>query len=182
MRCLFEGGYPAITTVNVAEYAGLSRGAIQHHFHNRDVMVESAIDHLFSECAADFARAFAKLDAAHRTEQRCVPLMWSTLRDRLLPVWTQLLAASRTEAALRRTMQRIEENFHARLCEILSDVWQDADHARSSVSALITAMLGMCFQSVFASGQWRVDDRRLEGFQLNAARGFARAYATEYPQ
>jgi AcrR family transcriptional regulator len=178
LRCLFTGGYRAVTTVRVARQARFSRGALQHHFRNRDRMVSAAIEYLFEKAAAEFATAFSRFAPEERSEQQVVALMWTMFHEGLFPLWTQLIAASRTEPRLREALQRADEKFRAALITSVAAVF--GDNASSGISALITAMLGMSFQTDFAAGQWQVDAPRYETFSLRAIRGFARAYSESY--
>jgi AcrR family transcriptional regulator len=178
LRCLFRGGYRAVTTVKIARQAGFSRGALQHHFRNRDRMVAAAIEYMFENALAEFAEEFNRLEPAHRSEQDLVALMWSMFHERLFPLWTQLLAASRTEPRLRDALRSAEEKFRTGLNELASGIF--GAQTATEISALLTAMLGMCFQTDFAAGQWQVDPPRYASFQLRAIRGFARAFSESY--
>ena len=178
LRCLFTGGFRAVTTVKIARQARFSRGALQHHFRNRDRMVAAAIEYMFKNAAGEFVGAFTRLEPARRDEQNLVALMWSMFHKGLFPLWTQLLAASRTEPRLREALQRAEEQFRAPLIDLVVEIF--GDNARNEISALLTAMLGMSFQTDFAAGQWQIEPPRYENFQLRAIRGFARAYSESY--
>lgn len=178
LRCLFTGGYRGVTTVKVARVASFSRGALQHHFRNRDRMIAAAIEYLFENAAAKFAGAFARLDPDERNELNLIAMMWSMFHAGLLPTWTQLIAASRTEPRLREPLKDAERKFRTDLTELMSGIFSESAH--TEISALLTAMLGMSFQTDFAAGQWQVDGPRYENFQLRAIRGFARAYSESY--
>jgi AcrR family transcriptional regulator len=43
---LISGGYAALTTVEVAQRAGVSRGAFLHHFPTRASLVAATVEHL----------------------------------------------------------------------------------------------------------------------------------------
>ena len=43
VRCLVKHGYANTTTPKVAEEAGLSRGAMMHHFENGTALIKAAI-------------------------------------------------------------------------------------------------------------------------------------------
>ncbi|MEL7030387.1 MAG: helix-turn-helix domain-containing protein, partial [Pseudomonadota bacterium] len=46
INCLLKYGYAQTTTPRIAEEAGLSRGAMMHHFSNRITVIQAAIEHL----------------------------------------------------------------------------------------------------------------------------------------
>jgi AcrR family transcriptional regulator len=49
VACLAEHGWSGSTVTVVAERAGVSRGAVQHHFPTREDLFTAAIDHVASE-------------------------------------------------------------------------------------------------------------------------------------
>jgi len=55
VRLLGERGYAGLRTTDVAEAAGVSKGALTHHFPSKDALVQAVIEHVF-ECAAEQAR------------------------------------------------------------------------------------------------------------------------------
>ena len=58
--CLVELGWAGTTVTDVAERAGVSRGAAQHHFPTREALVTAAVEHVTQVRAADIQR---ELDA-----------------------------------------------------------------------------------------------------------------------
>ena len=48
VRCLVKHGYANTTTPKVAEEAGLSRGAMVHHFENGSALIKAAITELLA--------------------------------------------------------------------------------------------------------------------------------------
>src|SRR5699024_325041 len=49
VRCLAEHGWSAATVAVIAEEAGISRGALQHHFPTREALVVAALEYVFEE-------------------------------------------------------------------------------------------------------------------------------------
>src|SRR3954451_13223803 len=45
---LLSKGYAAATTVDIAARAGLTRGALAHHFDSKDMLVVEAVEHLLT--------------------------------------------------------------------------------------------------------------------------------------
>src|SRR5690349_24890531 len=52
IRCLAVHGWEASTVGFVAAEAGISRGAVQHHFRTREALILGALEHMFAERAA----------------------------------------------------------------------------------------------------------------------------------
>lgn len=49
VRCLAERGWSASTVSVIADEAGISRGALQHHFPTREALVVAALEYMFEE-------------------------------------------------------------------------------------------------------------------------------------
>ena len=65
--CLVERGWAGTTTTEVAERAGVSRGAQLHHFPTRVALVTSAVRHLAEQWLAEFRSLEARPSSAQRT-------------------------------------------------------------------------------------------------------------------
>ena len=66
--CLAELGWAQSSVVVVAERAGVSRGAAQHHFPTRESLFTAALSHVAEARMADFRAEVAALPAdEHRT-------------------------------------------------------------------------------------------------------------------
>src|SRR5229473_7754051 len=61
ISCLSELGYARTTTTEIAERAGVSRGAQLHHFPTKAELVTTAVEHLFEKRTEEFRRAFESL-------------------------------------------------------------------------------------------------------------------------
>src|SRR3954463_2072377 len=57
--CLAELGWAASTVAVVAEHAGVSRGAAQHHFPTREALFMAALEHVTSERGEQMRREVA---------------------------------------------------------------------------------------------------------------------------
>jgi AcrR family transcriptional regulator len=112
IECLAELGWTATTVALVAERAGVSRGAAQHHFPIREDLITAALDHMFdiriartraeiSAVAPASGRASTESVVARLVEHFTGPLfkaalqVWtaasadSVLRERILPLETK---------------------------------------------------------------------------------------------
>src|SRR5579871_6267699 len=61
IKCLVELGYARTTTTVIAEKAGLSRGAMLHHFPSKMGIVRAAVDYLHAKRLRAFRKAMAKV-------------------------------------------------------------------------------------------------------------------------
>ena len=124
--CLAEKGWAAATVAVVAERAGVSRGAAQHHFPTREDLITAALEYMFdsrTQQARGEAGTFAALAGGlGRTEAVVAGLVesyTSPLFKAALQVWTHAAA----DPALRERIVPLEAKFgrisHRRAVEAL---------------------------------------------------------------
>ncbi|WP_327094250.1 TetR/AcrR family transcriptional regulator [Nocardia vinacea] len=112
--CLAEMGWAAATVSVVAERAGVSRGAAQHHFPTREDLITAALEYMFdtrTQQSKDEALAMAALaGGVERTEAVVAGLVdsyTSPLFKAALQVWTHAAA----DPALRERIVPLEAKF-----------------------------------------------------------------------
>jgi AcrR family transcriptional regulator len=66
IECLADHGWSGTTVSLVAERAGVSRGAAQHHFPTREDLVAGAVEHMSEVRASEIASASAALAGGRR--------------------------------------------------------------------------------------------------------------------
>src|SRR2546430_2579469 len=74
---LYERGYAHTTTSEIADRAGVSRGAQLHHFATKAELVTTAVEHLFQRRNEEFRRAFAELPETADRAATAIELLWS---------------------------------------------------------------------------------------------------------
>ncbi|MFD4183632.1 TetR/AcrR family transcriptional regulator [Rhodococcus sp. NPDC058514] len=109
--CLAEQGWAATTVGVVAQRAGVSRGAAQHHFPTREDLITGALEFMFdSRMEAAHLEATGLPAGPGRTEAvvtRLVEYYTGTLFKAALQVWT----AAASDPALRERVLPLEEKF-----------------------------------------------------------------------
>ncbi len=124
---LAEHGYGRTTTVEVAERAGVSRGALVHHFSTRSDLVLAALEYLcerrLEELEAGIARLSATATAARPSA--FVDLMWSTFEGPLFTAQLELWMAARADADLFERLYPLERGFGKRLSELCTEALGD---------------------------------------------------------
>ena len=109
ISCLNERGYAGITTSEIAERAGVSRGAQVHHFRHKQDLVIGALDRICELRLAQLSQEVAQLPAgtpASRLEM-LIDVMWAGFQHPAFYAWLELVVASRTDPILRVAMRRI---------------------------------------------------------------------------
>ncbi len=129
--CLVEGGYAGLTTARVAERAGISRGAMHHHFATRIDLVGAVVEHVFYQRMRLFLEDYLASMAQSRDE-RLIDLAteahWRSVLTREYAAYLELAVAARTDAELNTTFEpaarRYDEVWTAEMIESFPQ-WRD---------------------------------------------------------
>jgi AcrR family transcriptional regulator len=150
MECLAELGWAGTSTTEVARRAGVSRGAQQHHYPTKMLLVAAAIEHLLERQRFAYERAFANLPEAERNVEGALDLLWDTFRQAPSLALMELAMAARTDETLRelsigineRVVQVILETFHR-----LFPASLDEEVANTLIRSLFATLIGLTLQN-----------------------------------
>jgi AcrR family transcriptional regulator len=132
MQLFAERGYHASSNADVAEAAGLTRGAMLYHFPTREDLVEAAIDHIQQRRTEAFEAAAREQLEGDATDQ-AIDAYWELLRQAPFKAFAELEAVARTDPDLARRIAPSQAAF---------------DHAQiGSLSGLLLAGSGARFQT-----------------------------------
>ena len=102
--CLVERGYSNTTTSEIAERAGLSRGAQLYHFPKKEELLTSAVEHLFELMFGEMKERVGRLTNVDDRREMAIDLLWETANSRLMTAWIEIIVASRTDSYLREAV------------------------------------------------------------------------------
>src|SRR5262245_35092121 len=63
INCFIELGYTNVTTAVVASSAGVSRGAMLHHFPSKTELIQAAVEYLHNKLLQDYTARVANIPA-----------------------------------------------------------------------------------------------------------------------
>ena len=140
---LAEHGYRRTTTVEVAERAGVSRGALVHHFSTHSDLVLSALEYLCERRLAELEAGIAALSTNEDRRSAFVDLMWSTFEGPLFVAQLELWMAARTDPELFALLLPLERGFGKRLSELCADALGDGASAYYEMTKHLMRGMGM---------------------------------------
>ena len=139
---LGELGWSGTTVAVVAERAGVSRGAAQHHFPTREALFTAAIDELMSAWIDDIRRQRDQLPAGPSRIRAVVERVVDVYTGPLFRAALELWVAAAADPQLRRQIapfeRRIGREAHRVVVELL-----DADESEPGVRESIQATLDL---------------------------------------
>jgi AcrR family transcriptional regulator len=144
IRCLIKYGYSKKTTPKVAEEAGLSRGAMLHHFENGSQLMQATIVELHHKRLRAFRRAAETRDHNVRSLVRAY---WSQVLRPNFIAFHELSIAARTDKELSAILEpvRIEfrERWHELAIQLFPEWQQRPDHFRVALALSQNLLEGM---------------------------------------
>lgn len=111
LRCIGERGYIGVSLQDIADAAGVSRGAITHHYSSKIELTSSAIQHFVHWRYEKVHRAFeGKTDLDLRAR---LDVLWGEFQE-IFPIMFELIVALRSDKELlalykRSAKTRLEE-------------------------------------------------------------------------
>jgi AcrR family transcriptional regulator len=107
--CVVEEGYANTTTRRIAERAGVTPGAVHHHFSGKAELLSAAVSHIGKRFSQEMLR-HGPPDAPS-LKARCEQVLdqtWEAHRGRFFQASMELWIAARTDADLRATLAELQ--------------------------------------------------------------------------
>ena len=146
VECLVELGYARTTTQEVQSRAGVSRGALTHHFTTKADLMLAAVDHLYGEVSEGVRKAAVELPAEPVARIRLgVELIWARFHGPLFVAAMELWTAARTDPELRAALLPYERRLGQQLRQLTAEVfgWPSGTPSSEAVlQVLATSMRG----------------------------------------
>ena len=142
IECLAELGWSGSTVAVVAERAGVSRGAAQHHFPTREDLVTSAVEHVAAERLARLREHAADLPTGPGRIQAVIDMVEHMYTGPLFRAAIHLWVAASSDERLRERVVRLETHV-GRETHRVALVLLEVDEARPGVRETVQATLDM---------------------------------------
>jgi AcrR family transcriptional regulator len=111
ISCFIEAGYSRTTTTLISERAGLSRGAMLHHFPSKIAVVRAAVEYLHAKRLRAFRKAVSRPIAEGDHVRQSVEAYWGHVRHPIFVAFFELAVAARTDSELAEILRPAQESF-----------------------------------------------------------------------
>jgi AcrR family transcriptional regulator len=146
IECLIELGYAGTTTNEVQLRAGVSRGALTHHFASKSDLLLAAMDYLYDDFSASILDAAATLPSGEERIRPAIGMLWARFNGPLFLAAMELWVAARTDLELRDALLPHERRLGGQLRGLARELFGEeiAAHpaAESIYRVLLTSMRG----------------------------------------
>lgn len=141
IRCFVELGYARTTTTVIAEKAGLSRGAMLHHFPSKVDIVRAAVEFLHAKRLRAFRKAMSKETGAIDHIRLGIDSYWAHVNHPWFVAFFELAVAARTDPDLARILRPAQEAFEREWQAVSRELfpeWRDANAERFDLAFDLT--------------------------------------------
>jgi len=174
VQCLVTRGFGGTTTTEVAHRAGVSPGALLHHFPAKADLLCAAVGHLFELRQAEFRKAMANLGPGTDRRAAGLDLLWSMFSGPTFTAWLELWMAARSDPALAEAVIRLDREFMAASEDVFRELFADEIAAAPEVGRAGPGVLGLLYSLMSGLALARL----IPGYEPAPAEGILAAFKT----
>lgn len=163
INCFINLGYTNVTTAKVAQSAGVSRGAMLHHFPSKTELIQAAVEFLHDKLLQDYTERVTAIPASLTGKARRragLEAYWEHLTGDLFVVYHELCVASRSDPELRSILENSQQLFEQHVRESNQELfaeWTDrGDRFLLAMDVTKFMMEGMAANRVITNREQRV--------------------------
>jgi AcrR family transcriptional regulator len=154
---LHDRGFHRMSTTDIAERAGVSRGALNHHFASKEEIVVSAIRHQLRASTARLHEMASTIRQRGGSTDEIVDFIWALMTDRLYYVTMEYLPEVRHNPDFKEKVLVVVKEFHQGLEAIWIEIAEQtgAGVARTSrtMNAAMCLVRGMIAQTIIKNDE-----------------------------
>ena len=110
---LHDRGIARTSTPEIARLAGVSRGALTHHFASREAIISASVADLLGGVTRDLHRFAEDFVVRGGSSDEIVDYIWTVMSDRLFYVTLEYLPEARHNPDFKADLVPVVRDFHA---------------------------------------------------------------------
>lgn len=130
---LYDRGLAGTTFVEVAKQAGLSRGAVHHHYASRTDLLEDVLDHIGAALRHEVKAQLESVPGTSPSLNTLVDFVWEQINNRAYLAYQQIRSGVRGDSA---DTQRLMSKMRA-----VTDAWTQAAGNLRTDSSVVNSEL-----------------------------------------
>jgi AcrR family transcriptional regulator len=174
--CFYQFGYLGTTTENIANKAGVSRGAMLHHFPTRFDLIAAAVEHINQIRLGMFSEEESRIQdgAEHSRIEEGIDAYWAQLNTPAFVVFTELQVAARTDKELEKVLMPALKAFERAWYDTVTQIFPDLALSEAFVrtSYLTKYLLEGMATSAMVEGQKVPDKMMLDWLKRELRRSY----------
>lgn len=150
LECLSEKGYAATSTNEVVRKAGVSRGALVHHFSSKSDLVAAAAVHLVRKRYATTQEDSRNLKGGKLSIREKLQIRRHDY-ERWFPATIEFMVACRTDQALSDSFARAMQPYEESMGQSIMDEWPELANLESPLLIQYVTgcfIRGLCLEAI----------------------------------
>jgi len=152
---LCREGFGHATTATIAARAGVTTGALHHHFPSKDDLLFGVLDHLAERIVLQFG-SFGMADRGKEIElHRLIQQLWAVYGDEQYWAIWEIIIATRADARLHERMvqhrERTMEAFHQAWLSMHPKLLRVDRRTADAFELLLVSIRGLCLERFLKS-------------------------------
>ena len=148
VRCLETGGYGAVTNIRVAQAAGVSRGAMMHHFPTRQDLIVATVEYAYGKLRDYRIAMLSKLEPGLPRYRALIDLAWATARMPEGMACNEVRIGSRSDPEIRAAVTPIMSKISDDYGRLVSRLAREAGLEANAEVQGLTATTAMAARSL----------------------------------
>jgi AcrR family transcriptional regulator len=153
LECLTTFGYAGTSFSTIATLAGVSRGALQHHYPEKNYIIAAALEVLSKRLLEIFLPQAVVMPEGPSRTAFVLDQIWQATQTGAMAAVTDIRMAARTDTVLRSMLLPLEHRVRERQYQLISDacggrIGQSPDFARR-IDAVLATVRGLGIQIAY---------------------------------
>lgn len=126
--CFINLGYTNVTTAKVADFAGVSRGAMLHHFPSKTELIQAAVEYLHDKLLENYSAQVDSIPKSLTGKDRRragIDAYWKYLTGDLFIASHELVVAGRTDPELKDILLNSALSFERHVAETNTELFEE---------------------------------------------------------
>lgn len=132
IQCILKFGYANTTMARIADKAKLSRGAMMHHYSNRQTVMNSVIQHLHEKRLKAFRRAVTSNSNNGTSIHETLRGYWQQVNHPIFIAFEELAMAAKSDPELKLILYPAREAFNEEWYKMAVNVFPDWNSGREN--------------------------------------------------
>lgn len=149
---MHERGLAGTSTNDIAETAGVSRGALTHHFESREELIAAAIEDMLDKVIGELKSYATRVAEGESSSDALIEFLYGVMSDRLFYVTLEYLPEARHNAMFRHRLVPVVSRWHAALDgiwgELTARYGMKPEAGRDLLNATMCLIRGMIAQTI----------------------------------
>lgn len=141
ITCLVDLGYARTSVQEICARAGVSKGALQHHYASKSELMAAAVQHLTDQLKGQRIDAVQQLPEGADRVSAAIDMLWEAYSGTLATAVTELWVAARTDPELRAAIRPVDRALGRSVLENVAAMAGDVPRERMEMLFWLTVNL-----------------------------------------